>query len=62
MAKKQDDLQKHTLHLRAGDYARLQELYPETGAAAIVRAIVSAHLEKVDPPINTDLIKSTPAL
>lgn len=46
-------LHKHTLFLFEGDYQRLQELYPEVGAAIIIRNIVRAHINKVVP--ETDL-------
>lgn len=54
------DLQKHTLHLFEGDYARLQSLHPETGAAAVIREIIRAYLLKADPPINVSSIKGDP--
>ena len=38
--------QKHTLHLYEGDYAELQSLYPETGAA---RAFISGYSGNVVP-------------
>lgn len=42
-------IQKHTLNLYAGDYARLQALYPtRVGAAKIVRDIIRAHIRKVE--------------
>lgn len=42
------DLSKHTLNLFPGDYARLQELYPDIGAATIIRRIVRKFLEQVE--------------
>ncbi len=51
MAKKSDEpLSKHTLLLFEGDYERLQSLYPDIGAAVIVRKIVHEYLAKVAPP------------
>lgn len=44
-----EDLQKHTLLLYSGDYARLQSIYQEIGAALIIRRLIRAHLEEVDP-------------
>jgi len=41
------DLQKHTLNLRAGDYAVLQEHYPDIGAAVIIRRIVHKFVEQI---------------
>ncbi len=46
MPKKTEDLQKHTLNLRRGDYERLQGLYPEIGAGAVIRRIVSNFLDR----------------
>jgi hypothetical protein len=40
MAKRQEDLEKVTLNLYRGDYGRLQEVFPETGAAVVVRRLV----------------------
>lgn len=55
---KSDELHKHTLHLYLGDYQRLQEYYPEIGAAVVVRKLVRKHLDqldataKVNKPVN----------
>ncbi len=57
MAKRNVDLHKHTIMLYEGDYARLQTLHPETGAAAIVREIIRSYLNRVEPPIDTTMIK-----
>lgn len=48
MAKSDPDLQKHTLNLFKGDYERLQLLYPDTGAGAVIRRVVRSFLEQVD--------------
>lgn len=48
MPKQAEDLQKHTLNLHTGDYARLQDLYPEHGAGKIIRALVRSFLKKID--------------
>lgn len=54
MAKKaEDDLTKHTLNLFPGDYARLQELYPETGAGPVIRRIIRDFIAKVDAAATT---------
>lgn len=44
-----EPMQKHTLNLYAGDFTRLQELYPEMGASLLVRHLVRAHILKVTP-------------
>ena len=59
MAKAETELQKHTLNLFPGDYAKLQELYPDIGAATIIRRIVHKFIEQVeaggDGPANVDI-------
>lgn len=42
-----DDLQKHTLNLRAGDYHYLDSVYRDrrVSAAEVIRAIVSQHVD-----------------
>lgn len=40
------ELQKHTLNLYAGDYARIQELFPEVGAGIVIRRLVRNFLDK----------------
>lgn len=41
---------KHTIRLREGDYLRLQQLYPKTGANAVIRKLVSQLVDRADPP------------
>lgn len=53
MAKKTEDLTKHTLYLRAGDYRILQDKYPGVGGAVIIRRAISKlvdSLERVERP------------
>lgn len=45
---KSEELQKVTMNLYAGDYGKLQELYPDVGAAVIIRRIVRKYLEQID--------------
>lgn len=47
-AKYVEQLQKHTLLLYEGEYHRLQEYYPEMGAAIVVRKLVRKHLKELD--------------
>jgi len=47
-----EDCTKHTLLLFTGDYKRLQDAYPELGAAQVIRQLVRAHLNKIDPPLK----------
>jgi hypothetical protein len=57
MRKIKDSLQKHTLQLFAGDYAKLQELHPEVGAAHIIRNIIRTYINKIEPPVDVSKIK-----
>jgi hypothetical protein len=52
--KRREDIpiSKHTLNLFEGDYQRLQDLYPKLGAGKIVRALVRAHLRKIEERTN----------
>ena len=43
-----DDLQKHTLNLFAGDYEKLQQLYPDHGAGPIIRSVIRKFLEQCE--------------
>lgn len=43
-----EELQKHTLLLYAGDYAKLQEHYPTLGAAVVIRRLVRKTLNNID--------------
>jgi len=42
------DLQKHTMNLYPGDYAKMQEFYPDIGAATMIRRIIRAFIEQVE--------------
>jgi len=42
------ELQKHTLLLYSGDYQRVQDLYPDIGAAVIIRKLLRNYLDKVN--------------
>lgn len=47
---KRDDLQKHTLDLFKGDFARLREIVPEVEPTKLVRAILHDWIEKHESP------------
>lgn len=49
MAVEKEPMTKHTLHLYEGDYERLRELYPELGAAIIIRRLIRKHIKEVAP-------------
>lgn len=46
--KAEDELTKHTLHLFTGDYDKIRELFPDIGAAVIIRRIVRQYVERVE--------------
>lgn len=46
MTKSPDDLTKHTLHLRKGDWDRLRSLFPEISTSLIIRKIISNFIDK----------------
>lgn len=43
-----EDLSKHTLFLFEGDYDKLKTLFPERGAAYVVRRLVRSFIERVE--------------
>jgi hypothetical protein len=47
-----EPLQKHTLFLYEGDFARLASFFPELGASVAVRRIVRASLKKLERGIS----------
>ena len=58
MAKtEKEPLTKHTLFLYSGDYEKLRLTYPELGGSIVIRRLLRAHLNKVDPQIDTSEIK-----
>jgi len=42
------DLQSHTLNLCRGDYEKIQEMYPDVGAATIIRRVVRKFIEQIE--------------
>lgn len=42
------ELQKVTMNLFRGDFERLQNLYPRSGAAKVVRLLVQSHIQTID--------------
>lgn len=44
--RKIDGIQKHTLNLYEGDYARIQEMFPDIGAATIIRKLVRKFIDQ----------------
>lgn len=41
-------IEKVTLNLRKGDFARLRELHPQLGSGPVVARLVMSYLNKVD--------------
>lgn len=54
-----EEITKHTLNLRAGDYDKLKEIFPEVGAASVIRGLVSRYVDSLQPSINPDEIPET---
>lgn len=49
MARPKLAITKHTLNLREGDFAKLQELFSDTGGAGfIIRRLVSTVIDKLE--------------
>lgn len=42
------NLQKHTLNLFPGDYAKIQSLHPDLGAGIVIRRIVRNYIERLE--------------
>jgi hypothetical protein len=42
------DLSKHTLNLFPGDYAKIQDYFPDIGAATIIRRVVRKFIEQIE--------------
>lgn len=59
-ASNKDPLQKHTMNLFAGDFEALSLIYPELGAAVVIRRLVRMHIEKCEAslpePSKKDII------
>ena len=53
MPRKEDEpLQKHTLFLYEGDFARLKDIFPDVDSSVVIRRAVRALIKKVEgtPP------------
>jgi len=50
MAKPSDrELTKHTLNLYAGQYEKLQELFPDIPASTMIRKILEDFIHRIEP-------------
>lgn len=54
MPRKIDGLQKHTLNLYEGDYKRIQDYYPEHGAAYVIRELIHQWVERLESKATAD--------
>jgi len=50
-----EELQKHTLHLYRGDYSKLQEMFPNQGAAVVIRKLVRMKLNEINARAKQDV-------
>jgi len=41
------EIHKHTLNLYKGDYAAIQELFPDIGAGVVIRKVVRNYVESI---------------
>lgn len=49
-----EKLRRHTLYLREGDFALLQQYFPKQGASLVIRKIVSQFVNKLDRPVTEE--------
>jgi hypothetical protein len=45
-------LHKHCVRLYEGDYAKLQEMFPELGANTVIRRIIHAYVQKNEADVS----------
>jgi hypothetical protein len=53
------DLKKHTLNLREGDYARINDVFAKDGISAsfVIRRIISRYVDGLDRPPTIEEIE-----
>ncbi len=57
MRRKEDlPLQKVTLVLYDGDFARLRDLHPRLGASKVVRMLVRKHIQEIEYRANKEAV------
>lgn len=52
---KDDDLQKHTLNLRKGDYEKIKDFFPDLHASQVIRMVISKYVDSLEgdsTPVN----------
>ena len=52
-----EDLKMHSLYLFQGDYEKMQSLYPDLGAAIVIRNLVRDHIQRNFVPPDVSKIK-----
>lgn len=56
MARPKQGVTKHSINLRAGDFAKLQEIYADSGGATyVIRKLVSRMVDRLDSPHPVEL-------
>ena len=50
--KENEELTRHSLFLFAGDFDKLKELYPDVGAAFMVRRIIRQYILKIESKVE----------
>jgi len=48
-----EELTKHTLNLRKGDFDYLKGVYPKVGSSAVIRKLVSRHVDQLNRPVSS---------
>ena len=52
MARPKSEIQKHTLNLRAGDYAKMQELFPAKKGGKAIRELISNFIDEIESRVH----------
>lgn len=45
---KNEELQKHTLNLRAGDMEKLRDFFPDLPSSSLIRTIISRYVDDLE--------------
>lgn len=49
------EIHKHTLNLYKGDYAAIQEMFPDIGAGVVIRKVVRNYVEAMRAKTNVEV-------
>jgi hypothetical protein len=52
-------IHKHTLNLYAGDYAKIQELFPDIGAGVVIRKVIRNYVESIEAKTAVEVPAAT---